>query len=560
MSSVIQTIIIKGFRKYSHSLGPESIQFIESICEEHGFADDPAQIENAVEHLAKEYNQQDDATMKVSLSVLQRVYAGLQEKEEREANEEDDLLNIEDHLFFVDAYEMPAWHWSQSRSTFEKVAAPPTIAGSADSRITAVRDRYDVIKQTVLRNEHFSPSTLPSKLHDRLLNLRSTKQLLGRAGERFLLFGLLCYSKEGKLCLEDSDGKVELDFSQMGIPSEGLFTEGCFALVEGDYTDEEKLTVIALGHPPCERRDAALSIYGHIDFLGKGMATPLEDASESLRKRLQDEIPDTMIHCLSDVWLDHQDTYRALDALFSKCVLAAQAPSYDDMDEAPTVPLPKLFIFCGNFSTQGVGQGTSKEMQNYQEGFDRLADLIASYPQLLRQTHFVFVPGPLDLTANSVLPRRPLLSSVTSKLKAKLGNKAHFMSNPCRIKFCGQELVIFREDTMARMLRHLVGVKPDVEKDDLQRFLVQSIIDQSTLSPFTRNIQPVLPEFDYTLRLYPMPVAVILADKYQSYELTYEGCHVFNPGSFVGNAFEFYTYFPARRRSECSTVELEETQ
>lgn len=105
------------------------------------------------------------------------------------------------------------------------------------------------------------------------------------------------------------------------------------------------------------------------------------------------------------------------------------------------------------------------------EGFDRLADLIASYPQLLRQAHFVFVPGPLDLTANSVLPRRPLLSSVTSKLRAKLGNKAHFMSNPCRIKFCGQELVIFREDTMARMLRHLVGVKPDVEKDDLQRFV-----------------------------------------------------------------------------------------
>ena len=53
-----------------------------------------------------------------------------------------------------------------------RAAAPPTIAGSADSRITAVRDRYDVIKQTVLRNEHFSPSTLPSKLHDRLLNVK----------------------------------------------------------------------------------------------------------------------------------------------------------------------------------------------------------------------------------------------------------------------------------------------------------------------------------------------------------------------------------------------------
>ena len=45
--------------------------------------------------------------------------------------------------------------------------------------------------------------------------LRSTKQLLGRAGERFLLLGMLAHNKEGKLCLEDQDGSVELDFSQL---------------------------------------------------------------------------------------------------------------------------------------------------------------------------------------------------------------------------------------------------------------------------------------------------------------------------------------------------------
>lgn len=47
------------------------------------------------------------------------------------------------------------------------------------------------------------------------IQLRSTKQLLGRAGDRFLLFGMLVHSKEGKLCLEDDDGTVELDFSQL---------------------------------------------------------------------------------------------------------------------------------------------------------------------------------------------------------------------------------------------------------------------------------------------------------------------------------------------------------
>jgi hypothetical protein len=45
--------------------------------------------------------------------------------------------------------------------------------------------------------------------------LKSTKQLLGRFGERFLLLGMLAYNKEGKLCLEDADGSVELDFSTL---------------------------------------------------------------------------------------------------------------------------------------------------------------------------------------------------------------------------------------------------------------------------------------------------------------------------------------------------------
>jgi len=47
------------------------------------------------------------------------------------------------------------------------------------------------------------------------VQLKSTKQLLGRAGERFLLLGMLTHNKEGDLCLEDSDGSVKLDFSQL---------------------------------------------------------------------------------------------------------------------------------------------------------------------------------------------------------------------------------------------------------------------------------------------------------------------------------------------------------
>ena len=81
---------------------------------------------------------------------------------------------------------------------------------------------------------------------------------------------MLAHNKEGKLCIEDADGAVELDFSKLvsqhhlsceighwnkqDQPGDGFFTEGCFALVEGEYTEEATLEIVAIGQPPCEPR------------------------------------------------------------------------------------------------------------------------------------------------------------------------------------------------------------------------------------------------------------------------------------------------------------------
>lgn len=538
MSGQRQKIIIKVFRKYSHSLGPEALEFLEEILDQHEIAD--GDVEYSIEWIAKEYNKQDDAQMKVSVDVLQRVYEAFQGSGDSHSQEHE-LLDPESHMFVVNAFDMPLWHWSHERSTFERAAGPLTVSGSADSRVLAMRNRLNIIKQSILRNDHFSPSTLPSRDREHLLTLRSTKQLLGRAGERFLLFGMLAHNKEGKLCLEDQDGFVELDFSQLDQPSEGLFTEGCFALVEGEYSEDATLIVIAIGHPPCESREAARSIFGHVDFLGKGATTLLEDTQLAARVRL--DLADLRFFVLSDVWLDHPDTLSGLRKMFDNCM----ENSF----------VPKVMVFCGNFSSRGIPQGDSREARKFQDNLDTLADLIASYPLITRTTHFVFVPGPLDVAVNSILPRRPLLSAFVSRLKSRVP-KVHLASNPCRIKFFEQEIVIFRENLMAKMLRNLVGVKPNVKNDDLKRYLVQTILDQSHLVPLTISIQPVQPDFDHTLRLYPLPTAVVLADKYDRFQMTYEGCHVFNPGSFVGgNSFTFSAYTPSRRESEECVLEMD---
>ncbi|KAJ3512535.1 hypothetical protein NLJ89_g3461 [Agrocybe chaxingu] len=485
MADIRQRTIIKVFRKFSNSLGPETITIIEKILDANEI--DDADVESSIEMLAKEYNKQDDATMKVSKEVLQRVYESLQDQGER-TQVEKEIIDPENHLFIIDAFEMPRWTWSQERGTFEKSSVPLTTSGSPESRVTSIRDRLNIIKQCVLRNEHFAPSTLPSRDREKLVT---------------------------------------------DEPGDGLFSEGCFALVEGEYTEEATLEIIAIGQPPCETRATARSIYGHIDFLGAGATSLLEDSQFEIQ--IREELPELHFFFLSDVWLDHPQTLSGIQKMFDNCI--------------ENEFIPKVIVMCGNFTSKSIAHGNGRDVQRYQDNFDSLADLIAAYPLITRSTHFVFVPGPLDITVNSTFPRRPLLSTLTGRLKSKVP-KVHFATNPCRIKFFNQEIVIFREDLMARMLRNVVGVKPDVKSEDLKRFLVQSILDQSHLSPLTNNIQPVLSDHDHSLRLYPLPTALVLADKYDSYKVTYTGCHVFNPGRFIGRSLVFSTYTPAEVNSE----------
>ena len=60
-----------------------------------------------------------DASMKVSVELLQRVYNALQEDGQR-SDGEAEVVDPESHLFVIDAFEMPRWHWSIERGTFEK--------------------------------------------------------------------------------------------------------------------------------------------------------------------------------------------------------------------------------------------------------------------------------------------------------------------------------------------------------------------------------------------------------------------------------------------------------
>ena len=117
-----------------------------------------------------------------------------------------------------------------------------------------------------------------------------------------------------------------------------------------------------------------------------------------------------------------------------------------------------------------------------------------------------YVPsGPLDAGTNNALPRRAIPEEFIKDLRKKVTHVT-FASNPCRVRFFTQEIVLFREDLLRKMQRHVV-VPPslDSEGHDICQQLVESILDQGHLCPLPLHVRPVYWDLDYTLRLSPLP-------------------------------------------------------
>lgn len=165
--------------------------------------------------------------------------------------------------------------------------------------------------------------------------------------------------------------------------------------------------------------------------------------------------------------------------------------------------------------------------------------------------------------------------------EGRKGGEAIWTSNPARVSVFGpsHEIVLFRDDMSARLRRTAVRLKSsksaneneyehenegprdtdDVDIDDMDvdsaptnaklaaraemeiphdvhsaRKLVKTVLDQGYLCPFRHAIRPVHWDHAGALHLYPLPTAMVLADPTAPpFCVTYEGCHVMNPGAVL---------------------------
>ena len=182
-------------------------------------------------------------------------------------------------------------------------------------------------------------------------------------------------------------------------------------------------------------------------------------------------------------------------------------------------------------------------------------------------------------------------ASANAEAESTLGRKviggAIWTTNPSRLSLFGpsQEIVFFRDDVSGRLRRNAIKFRvsdhddeeetrekvrtnsakrgsdermdidhavleaeshvPSVAEDEqenvalsmdlhLARKLTKTMLDQGHLSPFPLSTRPVLWDHASALQLYPLPTSLVLADtETPPFCVTYEGCHVMNPGRLV---------------------------
>eukprot|EP01117_Protostelium_nocturnum_P005666 TRINITY_DN2046_c0_g1_i1.p1 TRINITY_DN2046_c0_g1~~TRINITY_DN2046_c0_g1_i1.p1 ORF type:complete len:464 (-),score=143.34 TRINITY_DN2046_c0_g1_i1:39-1430(-) len=388
--------------------------------------------------------------------------------------------------------------------------------GNGQERIEMWKERFEVALYKAKKHPFFQQSISNSKEKRELTPIDA---LLGSPGSKFIL-GMLFQLKESKFYLEDLKGNVALDLSKADY-TPGFFTEGSIVLLEGNYLDSEavfqvKTMSLALG----EARKSSKTFLGSLDLF----ATPQLKQGNSKYSLFQTQEereldlqipPDSEILFLSEIHLDSPQVLQLLFTLLS-------IPD----DEEPY----SAVVLMGNFTSNH--KGFAENIQDLQLGLEKLGELIASIPRLSK-THFIIIPGPNDPggSVSNVWPLPPLPKAFTKNLRAKVPN-LHLASNPCRMRFYGKDILIYREDLSGKLRRHCI-VPPRDGQDctETSHHLVKTICDGGHLCPLPLQNRPTHWNLDHCLQIFPLPDVLVLADK-QQFSHPYNGCSSMSPGSF----------------------------
>ncbi|KAF0695024.1 Aste57867_14124 [Aphanomyces stellatus] len=433
------------------------------------------------------------------------------------------------------AFEQPQLKFHPSTKTYE-VSVDPTrkLHAASKHRLNIFRERFSVVERRVRRHKTFSKPVTATIGSDDFVELCKIESLLGVTGTKSVL-GMLGQDERKRVYLEDLTSRIFVNIEDAKFTN-GIFGGNCIVLAEGQVIDDV-FHVDTMGFPPPELRKDSLDVLSGIDSMGIEVSAQQLVQIEQLEE--SNKIDSFVI--LSDVHLDNPEVMNRLETLFS---------GYEPF-------CPTLFIFIGNFSSIPVGYGHGVEslsILDLKQNFDDLATLLLKYPQLVEHSQFVFVPGPNDPGAPDVLPRHPLPNICTEDFVRKIPS-AIMTSNPCRVRYYTKDFVVMRDDLQQKMSRScLTPISADEVHINVSKHVVKTIIDQGHLSPLPLSARPIHWAFDSSLQIFPLPNALIMADKCEQYQVTYADVSVFHPGPFYVD-FSFVLYHPSSNTTESCKIE-----
>ena len=470
-------------------------------------------------------------------------------------------------LEVIDAFNMQPLRFDTQRRTFVAETTPPSMFGPADAKAAMYRLRLAMVEQRTRRHAMFKPPVLAQSVQPReYIELTSIDALLGRTGQRVCL-GLLVELEEGVFHLEDAHAAIPLDLSGASITT-GLFTRYCVVLAEGEVQPSGVFKVRQLGLPPPEPRQCSIESFGAVDPLraktnsssptsimqpsARGNAVAVGAPAHTSVEVSEAALENSMLVVLSDVFLDQPKVLVQLEKLFK---------GYEDVGTQTVgigraaTPLASFFTFvlCGNFASRAnaAAISTGSKLRQF---FKNLASVLAKTPVLARHAHFVLVPGPDDpcLSSNEVLPRASMPRTIcTAVLEAV--EHCTLASTPCRLVLCGQHIVVHREELLVKMRRQCVISPMSTGNETLNDHLMKTLIDGAHLSPLPAYEAAVSWQHEHTLWLHPAPDVLVLCDRQNQWQTSYEETLGFNPGEF-STGFSWMTYYPKTRGAEESVL------
>uniref|UniRef100_A0A8K9UNI7 DNA polymerase epsilon subunit n=1 Tax=Oncorhynchus mykiss TaxID=8022 RepID=A0A8K9UNI7_ONCMY len=479
----VKTKVSAGFKMRGLMLRPEASRYLVEVLE----SVDELELDDVIERVMDAVEKQPLSSSMIELAVVE---TAVQDCSQSCDETIDNVFNI------IGAFDVPRYIYSTERKKFVPLNmtthSVPSLCGSARDKAELFRERYTLLQQRTHRHELFTPPVIGAAAEEgrNKFQLQTVEALLGSTAKlgEVIVLGMVTQLKEGKFYLEDPSGTVQLNLSKF---HSGLYTESCFVLAEGWYEDSV-FHVNAFGFPPTEPSSTTRAYYGNVNFFG-GPSTTSVKASAKL-KQLEEENEDAMFVVVSDVWLDSVEVLEKIHLMFS---------GYAAMP-------PTCFIFCGNFSSAPYGKTQIKSLKGKKD-FD---------------SRFVFVPGPEDPGPSTILPRPPLADHITEEFRQRVPFSV-FTTNPCRIQYCSQEIVVIREDLVNKMCRNCVRLPSS--NLDIPNHFVKTILSQGHLTPLPLYVSPVFWAYDYALRVYPVPDVIIFADKYDPFNISNTDCLCINP-------------------------------